>query len=135
VEKPAESSKPASVPPSIVIHEIAHKSRIAPVTIPTDPVEVLKLYTKTFNIATTQDGKVEGSVRSVSEELRAILPFFSSNTACWFEGCEELRAAHKLDLENSKQDGVCTSCVEGDLIRKYALRVYNQLNYNNAGIT
>ena len=134
-EKPAEIIKSASVPPSTLIHEIAHRSRIAPVVIPTDPVEVLKLYTKTFNIATNQDGKVEGSVKSVSEDLRAILPFFSSNTACWFEGCEELRAKHTEELEKSKQDGVCTSCVEGDLIRKYALRVYNQLNYNNANIT
>lgn len=57
---------------------------------------------------------------SIPEELKQILKLFVPEEPCWFEGCEELRAAHARDLAAAGGEN-CTECTEGDLNRKYML--------------
>jgi len=49
--------------------------------------------------------------------------FFSKETPCWFEGCEELRKEYYHELETMEQDPNCSNCAKGKLVNKFLLRV------------
>lgn len=53
----------------------------------------------------------------VTDETRRDIKFFS-NSPCWFEGCEKIRAAYEAEV--AKLDAAkCKPCEKGALIRKY----------------
>lgn len=66
-----------------------------------------------------------------SEEDRTIMPFFSMETPCWFDGCEDLREEYKSRLED--MGGVaCKNCDKGRLNKEFITRVKRSLKEQKA---
>lgn len=56
---------------------------------------------------------------TVTKEDKRDIKFFTE-TPCWFNGCEELRAAYASELQQLEaRPGGCRGCVKGSLMRKY----------------
>jgi hypothetical protein len=89
-------------------------------------LDVAKKYMEAFSIKANAAGNVTLSANTISDKLRIVTPFFSE-APCWFDGCAELRANYQKELELMRTDPNCPECAEGDLMRKYSLRVHAKL--------
>jgi hypothetical protein len=71
-----------------------------------------------------RDGKKV--ITHVSNATATAMRFFSTESPCWFEGCEELRAKYAQELESIGGDA-CPACKRGALTRKYLPMVIAKL--------
>jgi hypothetical protein len=69
-------------------------------------------------ITTEKNEEGVSVVTGVSPQFQEMMKFFSLDTPCFFEGCEEMREKYKKDLDKLGGDG-CKGCKKGALIRKY----------------
>lgn len=58
---------------------------------------------------------------SITAEQARDVRLFVETQPCWFEGCEELRAAYFREIEEAKQrnPGCKTGCEKSPIMRKY----------------
>jgi len=73
-----------------------------------------------------QDNSMPHSDMPDQHALNKIMPFFSKETPCFFDGCEEMREAYYAELQSRGGDG-CPGCVRGAINRKYIQLVRDKL--------
>lgn len=54
----------------------------------------------------------------ITDQERRDIRLFGTSP-CWFEGCEELRAAYHAELDQSQKRSGCSNCERGAINKKY----------------
>lgn len=80
-----------------------------------------RLWQQEMGIETQQGPNGELIVVKYNNALLQIMKFFKPDEPCFFEGCEDLRRQHALELAEKGAD--CPDCQKSELQRKYMVLV------------